>query len=761
MGLFTDFVPMKANAALALGLAGVAVLGVSSSSRGIQALGRLLAPLVLLIGLVTLGEYLTGTDLGIDQALARDDTGTLTSFPGRMALLAALSFTFVGTAIWAGSRGVVRIRDGLAVAAGVVSYVAAVGYAFGPEIYGLEDLSSMAAPAALGLLFLAGAILTMDGRGLARLFVQAHQRGRPAFFVVAAALALPFLLSLVSRLAGGLANYDLGLSAAPLAISVGNLTLLGVLVFGLHRLEAADKRTAEAQSHEHQSARDFKGIVERVPDGVLDARIGGDVIYLNPAGVAMLGYDSLEQLKMERPMASAFYAAPEERNRFIAQVKGGDFSEFRTEWLRRDGSKIPVGLRAQLTESADGFHLFGVVRNRVAEEREERLVSGLRKSERMLAEAEIVAGMGSWDFDLETGKIRWSDSLCDLHGVPRGFEPQGLDGALRFYSVPDRQRIASAVEQAVQRGLEYDFEVDARSDAGNALRERVIGKPEAKDGRVVRVHGIVVDVTAAHKAQLAEAALHEQEAQVQQLAALSKLRAEFLNTAAHDLKTPLTPLKLQLGTLKLGKDLTPKQLDSIGLMERNIGRFQLLIDDMLDAARLQAGRLKLRRQAVVLAPLIQEAADSFREAAEKNGLTFQLDIHADITIDGDPAKVMQVVMNLASNAVKYSPNGGVIEVTAKNLESGVILSFKDPGLGMTAEQLAHLFEPFVRLHEAIPNVAKGTGLGMYISKGIVEQHGGQMSATSPGPGKGTTFSVTWTKATVDAPTGAPPPTAAP
>jgi signal transduction histidine kinase len=223
---------------------------------------------------------------------------------------------------------------------------------------------------------------------------------------------------------------------------------------------------------------------------------------------------------------------------------------------------------------------------------------------------------------------------------------------------------------------------------------------------------------------------------------LNEMRMQFINTAAHDLRTPLTPLKLSMATLRLGNQ-DAKQAASLDMMQRNVSRFEMLIEDMLDASRLQAGRLTLKRAPVELDSLVHEALESFREAMLKGGLSVDARGVQRVRIDADPLKASQVVMNLLSNAVKYTPAGGTVTLEARAGSSEATFVVKDTGLGMTPEQIARLFQPFVRLHEGQPGVAKGTGLGLYITKGIVEAHGGQVAVASGGPGQGSTFTVTW------------------
>lgn len=232
------------------------------------------------------------------------------------------------------------------------------------------------------------------------------------------------------------------------------------------------------------------------------------------------------------------------------------------------------------------------------------------------------------------------------------------------------------------------------------------------------------------------------ETEAGRLRELNEMRMQFINTAAHDLRTPLTPLKLAMSTLRL-EGQEAKRPERLDMMQRSVARFELLIEDMLDASRLQAGRLTLKRVPVDLDALVREALESFQDAAKKGGLVFDATGVLPARIDADPLKASQVVMNILSNAVKYTPPGGKVTLSLQEGSQDVTLRVQDTGLGMTPEQMSRLFQPFVRLHEGQPGVPKGTGLGLYITKGIVEAHGGRLTVQSDGPGRGSTFTVAW------------------
>jgi len=261
------------------------------------------------------------------------------------------------------------------------------------------------------------------------------------------------------------------------------------------------------------------------------------------------------------------------------------------------------------------------------------------------------------------------------------------------------------------------------------------------------------------QAEARRRSLKELEVAHERLVELDRLKTRFINTAAHELGTPLTPLKLQLHVLKSQGDahLTPPQQKAVKVMERNLDRLHLLVQDVLDVARLQNARLSLHPQPLDLAELAREALETFEAPAKEAGIALRLEAPAEggvaLRVNADPHRVTQVFTNLLHNALKFTPAGGAITVTLSREGDGVVTRVSDTGNGLTAEQMAQLFKPFSQVHDT--HLQKGgTGLGLYICKGIVEQHGGQAGVESPGPGKGTTF---WFRIPADGASAEPTP----
>jgi PAS domain S-box-containing protein len=313
-----------------------------------------------------------------------------------------------------------------------------------------------------------------------------------------------------------------------------------------------------------------------------------------------------------------------------------------------------------------------------------------------------------------------------------GYAPQEAAGRnIHELLVPDEVR---AQEEQVRLAILAGGDVGryeslrCRKDGSRAAVSVAVQPLREASGKVT---GILLVEREAGEGRLAE--------EVARLQERDRLRTDFLSESAHELNTPLTPIRLQLQLLKLMSGLTPQEKANVDAIERNVLRLGVLVQDMLDAARLQAGRFRLERLRLDLGRLLEEAADSFREQANHEGLRLVAAAAPRLFVSADATRTMQVLFNLLSNAVKFTPRGGAIEVGLKRHGDEALAWVKDTGLGLTNEQIGRLFRPFGRVHDGQAGIPKGTGLGLFISKGIIEGHGGRIWVESPGPGLGSTW----------------------
>ncbi len=220
-----------------------------------------------------------------------------------------------------------------------------------------------------------------------------------------------------------------------------------------------------------------------------------------------------------------------------------------------------------------------------------------------------------------------------------------------------------------------------------------------------------------------------------------ELRQEFLSIASHELKTPLASIKIYVQLLSRSRALRESRESAmVNDLAAQVDRLEALVADLLDASRVQQGRLMLDLAPIDLAELARRVIDRFEHAAERTEL-HRLELQAPAPVIGiwDGARLDQVLTNLVSNALKYSPKGGLVRVSVTATDGGgAVLSVEDEGIGIPAEEMPKLFEPFVRLSGA--GHISGTGLGLYITRELVSRHGGSIECDSR-PGGGTTFIV--------------------
>lgn len=499
---------------------------------------------------------------------------------------------------------------------------------------------------------------------------------------------------------------------------------------------------------------DYRKVVQGSPAGIFQASPTGQILFANPAFVSITGYGSLEELRTAVAEGMRLCQDPADQQRLQELLaRDGHVDRFEFQRTHRDGSLRWLILDGKTGTDVGGAPILeGFVRD-VTEIR--RSAQALRESEAGLREAQDMAHIGAWDLDLASGVATWSEEMYRLFNRdPATFTPT-YAASLQAIHPDDRDLVDRTFQEAVATHRPYalDHRILLLDGTVRHVSEQARISYDAA-GRPVRAWGTAQDITERKHAEDARRAGEAKDLEVKRLDDLNKMRMEFLNTAAHDLMTPLTPLKLQMATLRRSGSLDADQARSLEIMDRSVLRFQALVEDMLEAARLQAGKLQLRRADVPLAPMVQEAAASFEGAALQGQLQVELDVSTDARVDVDRMKCMQVLVNLVSNAVKYTPAGGHVRIRIIVTLTEAIVEIADDGLGMSPEQLGQLFKPFVRLHAEIQGAAKGTGLGLYICKGIVEQHGGRLWAESAGPGHGSTFHVAWPLAKTGVATGA-------
>jgi signal transduction histidine kinase len=231
--------------------------------------------------------------------------------------------------------------------------------------------------------------------------------------------------------------------------------------------------------------------------------------------------------------------------------------------------------------------------------------------------------------------------------------------------------------------------------------------------------------------------------QNERLVESDRLKDEFVALISHDLRTPLTSIMgyVELALEEVGPPLDDERRGYLEVVSRSSDRLLRLVDDLLFVARLQAGRLVLTRSQLDLAVIAAQAVEEARPRAEGKQLTLAFSGEGEPMLEGDKGRLFQLLDNLVSNAIKFTPEGGRIDVRVRGNNNGAMLEVSDTGIGLGPGESEQVFERFFRSSRAVAQQVPGTGLGLFISRAIVEAHGGTIAVSSR-DGGGTTFRIT-------------------
>jgi len=287
---------------------------------------------------------------------------------------------------------------------------------------------------------------------------------------------------------------------------------------------------------------------------------------------------------------------------------------------------------------------------------------------------------------------------------------------LGFWVAPDQRD--DLLHQLLARGQVRDFEVAFRTKTGEERQLLTSSDVITYEGEPA-VLSVSVDIT--------------------ERKLLERTKDEFLAILSHELRNPLGAITNALGVvdrLATSGDLR----NVVGIIGRQTARLTRLVDDLLDVARLTAGKIALRREAVDLRQLAERCVRALREAGRVREHEIVVQGHP-VKVDGDSARLEQVINNLLDNALKYTAPGGEIHLTTERVAGNAVLTVRDTGEGIRAELGARVFELFVQEPQALDRSRGGLGLGLALVKQLVELHGGSVTVTSDGPGHGSEFTV--------------------
>jgi PAS domain S-box-containing protein len=374
----------------------------------------------------------------------------------------------------------------------------------------------------------------------------------------------------------------------------------------------------------------------------------------------------------------------------------------------------------------------------------------IQQQKQLLDTTGAIAHIGGWELDITNGKIRWTKEIYHIYDVPEDTDLSAITGEFQFFHPDHRPIIQAASARLLTEGTPFDLELKFITATNKYLWVRTAGRCErGADGATKQLYGILQDITFMKEAQeeilqLNKVLEHRVEERTKQLVELNHEKDEFLGIAAHDLKNPLASIRSGaeiLDRFYSSGDDTENVRRFTGMMMRACDQMVDIIANLLDVNRIESGLVSMDVQPVNMS-LVDDIVKEYQERAAQKGIILNLQSGKDCTAHADKQALRQILDNLVSNAVKYSPQWKQVWIRcrghSKNEKQYVRVEIQDEGPGLTAEDHKSLFGKFARLSATPTGGENSTGLGLSIVKKLVELQDGRVWCESEA-GKGALF----------------------
>ena len=522
----------------------------------------------------------------------------------------------------------------------------------------------------------------------------------------------------------------------------GGLCLVGVGV-DISARRSAEHRLAESE-------RQYRELVEYANSIILRWTASGRVSFLNEFGQRFFGYSAAEIVgrlvtetivpptdsggKDLRHLIDSICAAPQQ------------YEENVNENVRRNGERVWIAWTNRVVRNDRGEVIeilsvgTDVTDRRLADAR-------LRESEAHLREAQRIGGLGSWELDLGSGALHWSEQACEIFEVLPHLGPRTASEFFELVHPEDRPRVeAAARDWLTAAGLvDLEYRVVLRNGTEKVIHVRGSLRTDTS-GRPATLAGTVHDITERVRAETERERRHKAEA-------ADRIKSAFLATMSHELRTPLNSIIGFTGIVLQGLagPLTAEQSKQLGMVRSSARHLLTLVNDILDISKIEAGQLEVTAEPFELDAAIAHVHSLVAPQAAAKALTLRLEVSAALGATvGDRRRFEQILLNLLSNAIKFTTQGEVALTAAIQDDvplpgraepmPALVVRVSDTGIGIRAEDLPSVFLPFKQVDSGLNRQHDGSGLGLAISRRLAELMGGEVRAESEW-GRGSTFTV--------------------
>jgi PAS domain S-box-containing protein len=479
-------------------------------------------------------------------------------------------------------------------------------------------------------------------------------------------------------------------------------------------------------------------------DAIVSVNPSGRISSVNPGAAQMFGYEDINTL-IGQPVTLLMpgrYRLDHSRG-FKKFVQGGDpvfvGKSMEMAGLKKDGSEFPIEISISSWRDGDEVFITAIIRD-ISEQK--KFEEALKSSGARLSRAQAIAQLGNWEWDLLEGGMHWSQEMFNILGQKPDECQTNFANFLKSIPKEDHAAIILGVNTGLQNP-DKPFSAEHRVLTPSGEERFVLEVGEViinEKGHPIRLVGVTQDISDRKKIEKAVIEAKEDAQRANQA------KSEFLANMSHEIRTPMSTV-IGMAHLALQTELQEKQRYYINQIQWSAQSLLGIINDILDFSKVEAGKLKMESIEFYLDEVLQNLVTQITNKTDNKGVELLLNTANDIpkALIGDPLRLGQVLLNLAANAVKFTEDGEV--VISSKLQSQdadrVVLQFavQDTGIGMTAEEQGRLFNAFSQADVSTTRKYGGTGLGLTISRQLVEMMDGEIKVESI-KGEGSCFSFT-------------------
>jgi PAS domain S-box-containing protein len=492
-----------------------------------------------------------------------------------------------------------------------------------------------------------------------------------------------------------------------------------------------------------ESEARFRAIFENAAVGIARVALDGRFLEFNQRLCDIVGY-SHEELAAKTFREITHPEDVEADLHGMRQMLAGEIQTYLREkrYNRKDGSVVWVNLTVSLARKPDGAldYFISIIEDISARKRAEQ---DLRERDERLFLATRTAGLGIFEWDVHADRAIWeNERMYEIFG--HSYD-DGVLSKARFiarYIHPDD---VAGFERALAEGMKSGhvrsvYRIHRKDGALRWLE--LAGNFELKENEPpARMIGVLADITERKHAEAQHEQLAQEQAARAAAEAANRSKDEFLAMVSHELRSPLNAILGYARLLRSG----PLEKDTLGkitdVIERNTKSQLRIVEDLLDSARIATGKLRIEPVPVELTMVLEAALDTVRAPALAKGITLAAEFGAPEIVLGDPTRLQQIVWNLLANAVKFTPEGGRVELRMERVGEEIHIIVRDTGKGIRPDFMQSVFNRFTQAEPSITKGGGGLGMGLSLARHLAELHGGAITAASEGVGRGATFTV--------------------